>query len=177
MKALRAWFLGLKGTEKLFLMIFVLLGLGMWAMNFKGRAQRFYNSARATSQELTRQDQVLKERTIIEESERKAAARLEPASTLDGIRLYAAISQMATEAGLRGPRLGEAHDEPGGQFTFHTLQFNVTNADWDSLKRFYLLVQKRSPYIGIDQFSLSANRANPAQLTAAMRISSVEVAH
>ena len=176
MRALRAFFLSRQAREKAFLLIFILLIIAIWGSSFYHRAQKFYSAARSTTVELQRQTLVLEQRSAIEEAEKKAAARLDPASTLDGTRLFAAVSAMAQEAGLRSPRLGESHDEGNGQFMFHTLQFSVNNADWDALKRFYLLVQKRSPYIGIEQFSLSANRANPAQLTAAMRISSVEVA-
>ena len=57
----------------------------------------------------------------------------------------------------------------------HTVQFNLQKSDWDTLKRFYLELTKRSPYIGIEQFSLTADRASPAQLNASLRVSSVEI--
>ncbi len=57
----------------------------------------------------------------------------------------------------------------------HTLRVNVQRADWDSIKNFYVGLQKRSPYIGIEQFSLQVDRANPALLSASIRISSVEI--
>ena len=59
----------------------------------------------------------------------------------------------------------------------HTVQFNLLKMDWDGLKRFYLELTKRSPYIGIEQFSLQAERANPAVLNASLRVSSVEIVH
>jgi type II secretory pathway component PulM len=175
MRALRAFFLARQPREKAFLLIFVLLILAVWGSSFYRRAKTFYSAARATSTELNQQTAVLKEGPAIDEAEKKAAARLDPTSTLDGTRLFAAVSAMAAEAGLRNPRTGESHDEGNGQFRFHTLQFTVNGADWDALKRFYLALQRRSPYIGIDQFSLQSNRANPTQLNATMRISSVEI--
>ena len=59
----------------------------------------------------------------------------------------------------------------------HTVQFNLLKVDWETLKRFYLELTKRSPYIGIEQCSLQAERANPAQLNVALRVSSVEIVH
>jgi hypothetical protein len=51
----------------------------------------------------------------------------------------------------------------------------VTKVDWASLKQFYLALSKRSPYIGIEQFSLQVDRANPTVLNASFQISSVEI--
>jgi hypothetical protein len=47
--------------------------------------------------------------------------------------------------------------------------------DWGALKTFYLALGKRSPYIGIEQFSVQVDRANPALLNASFQISSVEI--
>ena len=60
-------------------------------------------------------------------------------------------------------------------FSINSVQFSLRNTDWDSLKRFYLELSQRSPYIGIEQFSLTVNPANPTLLTATLRVSSVEI--
>ena len=51
----------------------------------------------------------------------------------------------------------------------------MTKVDWATLKQFYLELSKRSPYIGIEQFSMQVDRANPALLNANFQISSVEI--
>jgi len=77
---------------------------------------------------------------------------------------------------LRNVTAASCVTKSNGQFSVHTMQFNVPKADWEALKNFYFTLQARSPYIGIEQFTLQAERANPALLTAALRVSSVEIA-
>ena len=62
-----------------------------------------------------------------------------------------------------------------GEFAVHTVQFVLPRADFEALKKFYLALSQRSPYIGIEQCTLSAERANPAQLNASLTVSSVEI--
>ena len=71
--------------------------------------------------------------------------------------------------------MGEQQNEIGGQFAVHSLQVTITKAKWDDLRQFYLKLQARSPYIGIERFALNADRANPALLSASLRVSSVEI--
>jgi hypothetical protein len=56
------------------------------------------------------------------------------------------------------------------------VQFSVRKASWEALQHFYAELSRHSPYISIEQCSISADRANPAQLNATMQISSVEIA-
>lgn len=95
--------------------------------------------------------------------------------TLDTTKLLAEVSAIAGEAGLKNTTSGEAKDVSSGQFAVHTLQFNVTKVDWGTLKGFYLALGKQSPYIGIEQFSIQVDRANPSLLSANFQISSVEI--
>ena len=84
------------------------------------------------------------------------------------------MDKIARDAGLN-PGLGEQRDVLGDQFSVHSLQVTVNRVDWESLKKFYLNLQARSPYISIEQFALNAPPAG-SPLTAVLRVSSVEVA-
>jgi hypothetical protein len=55
------------------------------------------------------------------------------------------------------------------------MQFNVSKVDWGTLKQFYLSLSKRSPYIGIEEYTMQVDRANPTLLTANFQLSSVEI--
>ena len=92
-------------------------------------------------------------------------------------QLLAAISAIANDTGLKSSSSGESQDISNGQFSVHALQFTVTKVEWGTLKGFYYAVQRRSPYIGVGQFSIVADRANPVLLNATMKVSSVEIAH
>jgi hypothetical protein len=55
------------------------------------------------------------------------------------------------------------------------VQVAVRNTDLPSLLSFYNELDKRAPYIGLEEFSLTVNPGNPALLSAVMRVSSVEI--
>jgi hypothetical protein len=67
------------------------------------------------------------------------------------------------------------------QFSVHTLQFTVNKVDYPSLVAFYLALQQKAPYIGVEQFIVQADKAMAEKgvsdsLNATMKISSVEIA-
>lgn len=175
MKILRALFLGRNLREKLYLLVFVLLLFGIWFSSFNRRAWAFRRSEHATTVDLSDQKMWLSNRDAIEESARRSAARLDPARTLDEIRLLGAVSKLAAECNLPNFTSAEARHEGNANFIVHTLQVNVTKAEWTNLTSFYKGLLKRAPYIAIAQFSLSPDRANPSLANMSLRISSVEV--
>ncbi len=174
-RTLRAFFLARLLREKVLLAGFVVLVAAVWLSSLSGRANRRYRAVRATTASLSDQQLWLSNRAAIEASAQAAAGQLDAVRTLDATRLLAEVSAIATEAGLKGTTSGESKDVSSGHFSVHTLQFNVTKVDWASLKQFYLALSKRSPYIGIEQFSLQVDRANPTVLNASFQISSVEI--
>ncbi|MEI8088079.1 MAG: hypothetical protein WCG63_00635 [Opitutaceae bacterium] len=173
-RTLRALFLARLFREKLLLVAFAVLGVVMWFSGFSTRVGTFWREQRSTSISLAEQKQWLANRAAIDASAQKAAARLDAAQTLDATRLYAEVDKLARSAGVT-PGLGEQRDVTGEQFSVHSLQVTITKVDWDALKKFYLNLQARSPYISIEQFTLNAPPSG-TPLTAVLRVSSVEVA-
>jgi hypothetical protein len=174
MRTLRAFFLSRLLREKLLLVTISVLVAVTLLMSFSKRAGAFGRRQRATTVALTEQQQWLQNRQAIERGAEAAVHNLDPARTLDDTRLVGELNELARSQGLRS-----TNDTPqtvrSGQFAMHTVQFNLLKCDWEALKRFYLELTKRSPYIGIEQFSLQAERTNPAQLNASLRVSSIEV--
>jgi hypothetical protein len=174
-RTLRALFLARSLRVKLLLAAVVVAVAAIWLSSLAGRAGRFARAARVTSGVLKEQAFWLTNRGVIEASAQASAGRLDAVRTLDGTRLLAEVSAIADESGLKNYTSGEPKDESSGQFSIHTLQFNVTKVDWPALKEFYLALSKRSPYIGIVEFSLQGDRTNPALLNVSLHISSVEI--
>jgi hypothetical protein len=174
-RTLRAFFLGRLFREKLLLTGFILMVAVVWLTSLAGRGSRFVRNVRITTSTLNEQQLWLSNKAPIEAQAQAAAGKLDAVRTLDATRLLAEVSSIAAEAGLKSTTLGEAKDSPIGQFSVHTLQLGVTKVDWPTLKQFYLELGKRSPYIGIEQFSMQADKANPTLLNASFQISSVEI--
>lgn len=174
MRALKAFFLSRLLREKLMLVVFVGLGAAIWSSSFASRADRAWRAHRSVGDDLAEQKQWLANRERIETESVQAVHNLDPARTLDDTRLVAELSALAREHNLRLTN-DTPQTERSGQFAVHTVQINLMRADWEALKRFYVALARRSPYIGIEQFALSADRSNPANLNAQLRVSSVEI--
>lgn len=181
-RTLRAFFLGCQLREKLLVVAFFALAVLMWLSSFSRRTGQFWRDQRRTTIDLAEQAQWISHSAAIEAAAQKAASRLDPARTLDGLRLTEAVQKIAADAGLRNTQSAGLTNPPGnGQFSLHTLDYNVrlTESDparnWESLKNFYRALQQRSPYIGIEQFTLRPDAANKAQLSLVLRVSSVEI--
>jgi hypothetical protein len=172
---LRAFFLGRHVREKILMAAWFVIVALVWLTNFAGRTAHLYRSIGQTSFVLRDQSRWLSNRAGIEAQAQAAAGKLDAARTLDGTRLLAEVTAIANDAGLKGTSSADAKDSPIGQFSVHTLQFNISKVDWGTLKQFYLSLSKRSPYIGIEQYAMQVDRANPTLLTANFQISSVEI--
>lgn len=174
-RTLRAYFLSRLLREKLLLLIFFLAGLLWWLSAFGTRAGQFWRTQRSTTVTLEEQQMWLKNRGAIEVAVQKSTSRFDSAKTLDQIRLVEALNQAASEAGLRdGYGSTSPKSDTTGQVTLHSVEFQVRQADYLMLQRFYLNVQKRAPYIGIESFTLQPNQSDTSKLTLILRVSAVE---
>jgi len=173
MKALKAFFLSCLLREKILLTGFLLLIALWWFSHVAGRVVGFVREFHQTSEDLADQRHWIGARAEVEAGVKRALSQLDPSRTLDSARLQGELSTLA--AGLPGTTIDARPSEPTDQFTKHSVQFSVRKVDFAALQNFYIELSKRAPYMTIEQCSISANRANPAQLDATMEISSVEI--
>ncbi len=150
----------------------------MWLTAALGRAQIFARRVGQTSTELRDQKQWLSGRAQIEAAAKSAIVQLDPSRTYDSVRLQAELASIAQSVSLsKDTSIDDAQVSAGAQFSLNSVRFVIRNAEWQTLERFYAELSKRAPYIGIEEFSIYSNKANPQQLNAALRVSSVEIAH
>lgn len=174
--ALRTFFLSRSLREKV-LLVLLAVGLdGYWLSRFSDRCFTFTGQVRSVQADLADQARWLSNRDAILKRAQEAASRLDPSRTLNGIQLYAAVSDMASDAGLSNVRSGDTTDDRSGQFAVHSVRFDITRADWNSLWTFYQALQQRSPYIGIEQCAITSDPPNPSLLNMSVLVSSVEIA-
>jgi len=176
MNTLKAYFLSRLLREKLLLVVIVVLVALTFLSNFSGRVRRAWRVQHDTTTALNLQQTYLTDRATIEASANKAVKNLDPAKTLDDTQLVGELNALARAQGLKFTS-DTPRSERTGQFAVHTVQFNLIKMDWNALKSFYVELTKRSPYISLEQFSLQSERANPALLSASLKVSSVEIVH
>lgn len=174
MSAVKAFFLSRLLREKLLLVAFVGLGAAMWLSSFSARAGRLWRTHHAVSVDLAEQRQWLANRAAIEANASQSVKAFDPAQTLDDTRLVEQLSELGRKHNLKFTN-ETPQTERSNQFAVHTVQLNIPRAQWESLRDFYVALSARSPYLGIEQFTLAADRSNPSLLNASIRVSSVEI--
>ncbi len=163
--------------EKLLLLVFVALVAGVWASATGGRAAAFAREYSVVSNDLEEQRLWLERREAIAATAASAIANLDPSRSFNAVRLSAELGAVAAATGLAGSTSSEALPlERTAQFAVNSVRYRITRSDWDTIKAFYRELSKRAPYITIEQFTLSAERSNPAQLNALLKVTAVEVA-
>jgi len=175
-KACKAFFLGRLLREKLLLVAFIVLGAAIWLSGFSDRAGSFWREHKTLKNALSTQQQWLDNREAIDARSRVAIAKLDPARTLNDTRLIGEINAIANGVGLRSNvATNDARTERNSQFAVNYLRVDVTKASYETIKSLYFELEKRSPYIGLEEFSLQVDPANRRLLKATLRVSSVEI--
>ena len=178
MKALKAFFLSRLMREKALLLAFVGIFAAIWLTSFVGRASAFTRSFRQTTGDLDQQRKVLDSRQSIEAAAKKAIAQFDPAKTYNLSNLIAAVNQLATAADLKNSPIESFPDTATPQFVMHSVRFRAVVPSDDQgfgylkLRKFYLEVGKKSPYIGIEQCAMVVSGTN---ITAEFKLSAVEI--
>jgi type II secretory pathway component PulM len=172
---MKTFFMGRVLREKVLLLGFGLLVLIVWGVSLAGRTRIFWTEWRGLAAERASQQVWLDNRTDIEAKAKAATQRLDSKQTLDATKLVGELSKLATQAGLTADISGQSTQRTD-KFAFNTVQVGFRRADMGALIKFYQELSKRSPYIALEQFSLTVDRATPGQLSASFRAVSVELA-
>jgi hypothetical protein len=170
---MKAFFLSRLFREKLLLLALVLMAATTWLWSATNRTARFWREFRATSVLLEGQRELLAQQSRIEAEAKAAIEHLEPSKTFDGVRLQAEIAAIAARTGVKNYSADNVQTERVSQFSMNSMQLQIRTVNWETLTHFYFELSKEAPYIGIEQFRLSATNANH---NVAMRVSSVEIA-
>ena len=176
MKALKAYFLSLHLREKLLLASLMVIGALIWLTVFSGKAGVFWRKESGRLAAIKRQETVLKSRDAVEQRAVAASATLKPGSSLNANELSSQVNQILMAAGIRNASssIVPAKDAPNSKLALHFVRASATNVSWDSLKNFYEAVEKRRPYIAIDELTVNFT-PQTAMHSINVKVSSIEV--
>ena len=159
--------------ERVLLLVFLGIGVLWWGSALAGRVRQNVQTWRAVSQEKEIQQLWLAKGASVDERTKLVAKQLDPARTMNATQAYAEVSRLAAGLPLE---MGAQRTDRTDNFALHSLQVTFRRTDMAALIRFYEGLAARAPYLGIDQFTISAERATPGQVNAVFRIYSVEAA-
>jgi hypothetical protein len=171
---MKAWFLFRTLREKLLVLFFAAAAAVLWLTAATGRLVQGWQGWHSVSVEQENQRLWLEHRPAIEERAARAVKNIEPGRTLDASHLIGEVSALAGTAGL-AVGIDPPRTQRTDQFAYHTVQVTVRRATLGALVGFYEALGRRAPYLALEQCTLAADRANPAQLNATFSIFSVEV--
>jgi hypothetical protein len=173
---MKTFFFSRHVREKVLLTALLALVGIVWLGRVGRSARAFWLDWRVNAGLLATQQQWLDDRSNIEAQAAKAVAHLDPARTFSSPRLLGELSTIADQVGVRNNASSEILEtELTKQFSMNTVKVEVRNVDMQSLLSLYNELDKRAPYIGLEEFSLTVNPSNPTLLNAMIRVSSVEI--
>lgn len=173
---MKAFFFSRLLREKLLLLALLGMAAAVWLTAITRRGHALWLVWRSTSSVLVTQQQWIDHRADIEAAATKAVAHLDPSHTFSSTRLLGELSAIADQVGVRNNTSSEVlGTERSSQFAVNTVQFAIRNADLAAVLSFYDELEKRAPYIGIEQFSLTVSPGNQSLLAVMLRVSSVEI--
>jgi preprotein translocase subunit SecF len=176
MKAIKAFFLSRLMREKALLLALVGIIAAVWLSNFVSRASVFSREFRQTTSVLVKQRSILDRRQSAEDAAKKAIAQFDPTKTFTESSLIAAVNQLAADAELKNTTIEALPDETTPQFVMHSIRFRITGPKdtpgFLKLRKFYLELGKKSPYIGIEQCTMGTSAAT---LATEFKLSAVEI--
>lgn len=153
---MKSFFLSRLLREKILLLGLVMLVAVTWLSSAVGRTTSFKREFGYTSAKIEEQQGWLDKQVSIESEAKASIEHLDPAKTFDGMRLQAEIDAIAKRTGVITYTADNVQSDRTTQFTKHSMQLQIRNAEWETLKKFYIELSKQAPYIGIEQFKLSA---------------------
>lgn len=157
--------------ERALMLVFLAIALLWWGGSALGRVGRWRQEWRFAAADRAEQDLWISHRGAIADQAAAAAKQLDPSRTLDATQLLTELNQFA--AGL-SVEIGAQRTDRTTGFAVHSMQLNLRRVDMGGLLRFYRQLTARAPYIGIDQCTLTVDRATPGMLNASFRISAVQ---
>lgn len=157
--------------ERVLMVAFALLVACWWGAEVLTRVQRQVEGWRSAAADAEVQRLWLEQRDRVGERTAEIAHRLDPAKALNATQAYAEISRLAEGLPLE---MGGQRTDRTDRFALHSLQVTFRRTDMASLLRFYTALIARAPYLGIDQCTITADRATPGMVNAVFRVYSIE---
>lgn len=168
---MRNYYNGRLLRERVLLLVFLGIGVLWWGTALAGRLRQNLQTWRSVSQEREIQQLWLAKGASVGERTALLAKQLDSARTMNATQAYAEVSRLAAGLPLE---MGAQHTERTDNFALHSLQVTFRRTDMTALVRFYEGLSARAPFLGVEQFTISSDRATPGLVNAVFRIYSVE---
>jgi Tfp pilus assembly protein PilO len=177
LRLIQTWYEKMSLRERTMLLAFVWVVVLGWLGSV-------YHQLKSLHTEVNEVEHTLKDQTIVLDQQQTISAKLgqmltrfDKANTIPSNELFQLVAQFASDSNLENPsvtqqRVGQTASDI---FKINTVSVHFGAASLHDLVNFASKIEARTPYLAIDDISLTPNLRNPLQLDATMRVSSLEL--
>lgn len=171
---MRSFFL--KRTWREQLLVVVLLGVvaGLWLVNFSGRYSAWNASREASASEAERQAMWRAQAADIETRLASGLAQVQGGRSMGAAQFAGSLDGL-----VRKHRFSFRLDAPSTErrppVAIHTITLSLEKAEIGAIVAMIGELRATMPLVNVEQLTLSADRRNPVQLDARMRLSALEI--
>ncbi len=125
----------------------------------------------------TNQKLVLDQQNAIQTNLSQMFSRFDKANVIDAPHLFQMIAQFAKDSSLDGPNtsIQQQRSQTADIFTINTVSVHFSKASIHDLVNFASKIEDKTPYLAIDDISITPSPILPNQLDATLRVSSLEL--
>lgn len=163
----------MSSRERFMLSILIIVGLLIWASHLWRLHDALSTVRTETESEWEQQEAWLRNALQIEQDLEAEMERIDTAATLDSAGLVAAMDELARAREL-AYELGTPATSEEDLFRWHTLRVGVRNARLPDLILLDRSLRGRYPYLALEEFTITANRADPRLLGARLTVSAYQ---
>lgn len=166
----------ISSRERIMLAALVLIGSMIWLSGLWRNWESVSVQYRKVKLELDRQSVWLENADHFEQDLAESLAQLDPDKTYNDAELIALIDRLAREHKVSHD-LGTPITVEGDIFLRHTLKVSIKNVPLPTLIAFERSLADSYPYAALEDFSITANKADPRLLNARLTISAYQFWH
>jgi Tfp pilus assembly protein PilO len=177
LRLIQTWYEKMSLRERTMLLAFVwIIILGWFGIVYR-QLKTLHTEVNEVEHTLKDQTIVLNQRQTISDQLGQMLTRFDKANTIKSNDLFALVAQYASDSNLVNPSVAQQHVGQAASdiFKINTVSVHFAAASLHDLVHFASKIEARTPYLAIDDLSLTPNLINPLQLDATMRVSSLEL--
>lgn len=179
MKALKAYFLSLQTRERILVASLCVIAAVVVLSLFTKKATVFWRKESALMTRINGQNVVIASRDVVEKRARDASSKLVPGLSLSQVQLQSSVNQTARDAGIMGNSLQISNlpdtNVAGSNLALHSIRLSFSGVAWAPLGAFYTALEKRRPYITIEEMTVTVPDQRTGLHAVQMKLSSIEV--
>jgi len=171
---MRTFILKRTWRERLLVVLFLAVVAGLWLSNFAGRYSAWAVRRDSVAVEADRQEMWSSQAAEIEVRLANGLAQVQGGRSMGSAQFAGALDALVRKHKFSF-RLDAPSTERRPPVAIHTMTLSLEKAEIGGIVAMVTELRSTMPLVNIEQLTLSADRRNPSQLDARLRLSALEI--